>query len=296
MKLPPMNALIAFDAIARHMSVMAAAKELHLSASAVSQQLAKLEQALGIYLFYRQPRRLVLTPEGDMYAQSVRHAIQHIAEATNRITDSTQKSSIAITTTSGFTTQWVLPHLPEFEQQFPDVDIQLNTDNRMVNLLTENFDFAIRHGSGIYPGLQTELLMDDPLIPVCSPQLLASNNGVNCAADLLQLPLLHDEQREDWRLWLKAMNVDTEHARSGPVFTNSNGVIQAALAGCGVALVRQALVVRELSRQQLLVPLPAPIAATLAYYLVYDALALRQKINQQFRKWLLNSTLKMRQA
>lgn len=296
MKLPPMNALIAFDAIARHMSVMAAAKELHLSASAVSQQLAKLEQALGICLFYRQPRRLVLTPEGDMYAQSVRHAIQHIAEATNRITDSTQKSSIAITTTSGFTTQWVLPHLPEFEQQFPDVDIQLNTDNRMVNLLTENFDFAIRHGSGIYPGLQTELLMDDPLIPVCSPQLLASNNGVNCAADLLQLPLLHDEQREDWRLWLKAMNVDTEHARSGPVFTNSNGVIQAALAGCGVALVRQALVVRELSRQQLLVPLPAPIAATLAYYLVYDALALRQKINQQFRKWLLNSTLKMRQA
>ncbi|WP_066565568.1 transcriptional regulator GcvA [Snodgrassella sp. CFCC 13594] len=296
MKLPPMNALIAFDAIARHMSVMAAAKELHLSASAVSQQLAKLEQALGICLFYRQPRRLVLTPEGDMYAQSVRHAIQHIAEATNRITDSTQKSSIAITTTSGFTTQWLLPHLPEFEQQFPDVDIQLNTDNRMVNLLTENFDFAIRHGSGIYPGLQTELLMDDPLIPVCSPQLLAPNNGVNCAADLLQLPLLHDEQREDWRLWLKAMNVDTEHARSGPVFTNSNGVIQAALAGCGVALVRQALVVRELSRQQLLVPLPAPIAATLAYYLVYDALALRQKINQQFRKWLLNSTLKMSQA
>ena len=286
MKLPPLHALACFESAARHMSMKKAAEELCVTSSAVSQQITKLEEATRVRLFIRSSRNLELTTEGRIYLRAVRPAFSQIAEATQRLLDEGKPNKITVSCTSGFAIQWLLPRLSAFEKNNPGVEVQISTTNRRVDLLTEGIDFAVRHGNGRYPGLESKCLLNDRLRPVCSPRLMPREHVLSSPLDITRYTLLHDEHRMDWALWFEAVGFSDAHTDKGPVFVDSNGVLEAAIAGKGIALIRSALVREELKNGTLINPLRVAIDSPVAYYLVYDESAVLQKICRRFRDWI----------
>jgi LysR family transcriptional regulator, glycine cleavage system transcriptional activator len=287
MNLPPLYAVLCFSAVGRKSSVKMAAEELHVSPAAVSQQIAKLEKTLGIQLLIRSTRRVELTEAGRTYLREVEPALRRIAEATQRVTRKPERLAVTVSCTVGFAMQWLLPRLPGFQALEPGVDVRINTTNRLVNLLTEEIDFAVRHGSGTYPGLEVERLINDRLHPVCSPALLPEGARLTSPADLADFPLLHDEHRRDWAMWLRSVGADNIDPDRGPIFVESKGAIDAAVAGQGIALMRKSMVRDELSSGKFIIPFDTPIDTPIAYYLVYDSTVLLQKHNERFRKWIV---------
>lgn len=264
----------------------AAAEELCVTSSAVSQQIAKLENVTNTRLFIRSPRRLELTTEGRIYLRAIRPAFSQIAEATQRLTNDGKANKVTVSCTSGFAIQWLLPRLPAFEKANPGVEVQISTTNRQVDLLSEGIDFAIRHGAGSYPGMESECLVNDKLLPICSPQLIALEHELSSPIDIAEYTLLHDEHRLDWSVWFRALGIANVNTDTGPVFIDSNGVIEAAIGGKGIALVRSDLVREELASGVLINPLEIPVDSPIAYYLVYDESAILQKISRRFRDWI----------
>lgn len=287
MKLPPLHALMCFDAAARHLSMKKAAGELCVTPSAVSQQITKLEETVNVRLFIRSARHLELTTEGRIYLRAIRPAFSQIAEATQRLMDEGKPNKITVSCTSGFAIQWLLPRLPAFEKGNPGVEVQISTTNRKVDLLTEGIDFAVRHGMGHYPGLESQCLLHDRLCPVCSPRLLPAGATLLTPRDITRFTLLHDEHRLDWGLWFGAVGINDAETAKGPVFVDSNGVIEAALAGKGMALVRRSLVREALEHGSLVNPLQVEVESPIAYYLVYDESAVLQRMSRRFRDWLV---------
>jgi LysR family glycine cleavage system transcriptional activator len=264
----------------------AAAEELCVTSSAVSQQVAKLEDMTNIRLFIRSPRRLELTTEGRIYLRAIRPAFSQIAEATQRLMDEGKTNKVTVSCTSGFAIQWLLPRLPAFEKANPGVEVQISTTNRRVDLLSEGIDFAIRHGAGSYPGMESECLVSDRLLPICSPRLIPPEHGLLSPNDIAGYTLLHDEHRLDWAVWFRALGIADANTDTGPIFVDSNGVIEAAIAGKGIALVRSTLVREELESGLLINPLEIAVNSPIAYYLVYEESAILQKISRRFRDWI----------
>lgn len=287
MPLPSLNALRAFEATARHLSMTRAANELHVTPGAVSLQIRELETALGLPLFLRRPRALVLTPEGTAYAGRIQAAFALIREATAEVTVQRRAATLSVTCTASVAAQWLLPRLAAFQAEMPDIDIQINSSNRVFDLERDGIDLAIRHGSGQYDGLSTVLWMEDALLPVLSPELGRRAGAIAHVSDLAEIPLLHDENTDDWHKWLSEMGADGIDASRGAVFSGGNGAIEAALAGLGVALVRYAFVEREIAAGRLVAPFRHTITQSSAYYLVSPFAALRRPEVVAFRDWLL---------
>ncbi len=285
MQLPPLLALRFFEATARYLSVKTAAGELCVTPGAVSQQLRKLEEFLGCRLFERLPRGLALTPAGREYQTACQEALALIGRATSKLTR-TQRRAIVVSCTPSFATQWLVPKLQGFMQTSPEIDVHVSTTNRLVDLNREDVHFAIRHGLGNYPGLKAETLVQDDLIPVCSPQLIAPRKSAKLS-DITAQRLLHDEHREDWRLWFEAQGISNVDCNAGVVFTDSNAAIEAALAGLGYALVRRALVASEIAGGQLLCVKSKVLRTPLAYHLVYRVETLIDLPLRSFRDWIV---------
>jgi LysR family glycine cleavage system transcriptional activator len=266
-----------------------AAEDLCVTSSAVSQQIAKLEEIVNVRLFLRSPRYLELTREGRIYLRAIRPAFNQIAEATQRLMDEGKPNKITISCTSGFAIQWLLPRLPAFEKMNPGVEVQISTTNRRVDLLSEGIDFAVRHGMGHYPGLESDCLLNDRLRPVCSPQLISLEKALSSPLDITRFTLLHDEHRMDWALWFRAVEINNADTDKGPVFVDSNGVIEAVLAGKGIALLRGVLVREEIESGRLINPLRVAIESPIAYYLVYDESAVLQRMSRRFRDWIVST-------
>lgn len=289
MKLPPLHALMCFESAARHLSMKKAAEDLCVTSSAVSQQIAKLEGMTNVRLFIRSPRSLELTDEGRIYLRSIYPAFKQIAEATQRLMNEGKPNKISISCTSGFAIQWLLPRLPSFEKENPGVEVHINTTNRKVDLLSEGIDFAVRHGTGRYPGLESECILNDRLRPVCSPNLISHKHPLSSPLDITGYVLLHDEHRMDWSIWFNAVGISGADTSKGPIFVDSNGVLEAAVAGKGIALIRSALIRDELKSGRLINPLRVSIDSTIAYYLVYDESAVLQRMSRRFRDWIVAS-------
>ncbi len=285
--LPPLNALRAFEATARHLSMTRAAGELHVTPGAISLQIRELETALGLPLFLRRPRALALTPEGAGYATRVQAAFALIREATAEVTVQRRAATLSVTCTASVAAQWLLPRLASFQARMPEIDIEINSSNRLFDLEREGIDLAIRHGTGRYDGLSSVLWMDDALLPVLSPELVHRAGAIEHVSDLAELPLLHDENTDDWRKWLSDMGAEGIDAGRGAIFSGGNGAIEAALAGLGVALVRHAFVEREIASGRLVAPFSHTITQAYAYYLVSPPTALRRPEVVAFRDWLL---------
>ena len=294
-RLPSLNALRAFEAAARHLSFTRAAGELHVTQAAVSHQVKLLEDSLGVRLFRRLNRALLLTDAGQVYAPELKAAFEQIRNATGKIQQATMSRPITVTALASFSARWLVPRLGRFRQQHPDIDLLIDPQNQTVDLHHSHADIAIRYGSGNYPGLVTERLFTEDLFPVCSPALLcAGEHPLRCPADLAHHHLLHDDGHGDWRTWLGAAGVKGVDPSRGTVFTDSSMLIQAAMSGQGVALARGVLANDELEAGALVRPFELSLPSEYAYYVLVLPEGLQQSGIVKFRDWLLAEAARTR--
>src|SRR5262249_8630105 len=240
--LPPLNALRAFEAAARLLSFSKAADELHVTHGAVSRSVRQLEGDLGIQLFLRTTRSVRLTPTGAAYAQEIRGALDLLAAATASVARQRSSGMLNVTTVDSFAAKWLVPRLFRFRRAYGDIDVRLSTSERLADFVKDGMDIALRCGRGRYPGLQSELLMEEDLSPVCSPALLDGAHPLRAPEDLKHHTLIHDDFHVNWSIWLRAAGITGIDPHRGPAFYSSEHAVQAAVLGQGVVLGRSALV------------------------------------------------------
>jgi len=286
-RLPPLNALRAFEAAARHLSFTRAAQELHVTQAAISHQVKALEEHLGMKLFRRLNRALRLTDEGQAYAGELQEAFERIRLATRRLRAEETSAPLTVSVLPSFAARWLVPRLGRFHARHPDADLLIDPSARLADLSRGEVDVAIRYGRGHYPGLATARLLDEELFPVCSPTLLEGGRALRSPEDLARVPLLHDDDHGDWIAWLEAAGVGHVDARRGTVFTDSSMLVEAAITGQGVAMARGALATQALRARLLVRPFPQRLATELAYYVVCLPERAAQPKVARFRDWLL---------
>jgi LysR family glycine cleavage system transcriptional activator len=285
-RLPPLNALRAFEAAARHLSFTRAANELHVTQAAVSHQIRALEERFGQKLFRRVGRNLFLTDVAQGYLAEIRSAFDRIDEATRRLEARDRAGVLNASVLPSFAAMWLLPRLGRFRAAHPEIDVRLSADSETVDFARSDFDVGIRTGRGRWAGLRADLILTERLTVVASPEL-ALSVPLREPRDLAKVTLLHDEPRERWALWFRRVGITDIDAWRGPGFSHSNMVIQAALAGQGVAVVGETLTADEIKAGRLVRLFDETIPTDYSYYLVCpEAAAERPKI-AAFRSWLL---------
>lgn len=285
-RLPPLNAVKAFEATARSESFTHAAAELCVTPAAVSQQVKALEATLGVALFKRERRRLVLTEAGREYLPVVRDALDQIAVGTNRLVERRSAHTLTVSTSPDFAAKWLLPRLARFSERYPKIDLRVDTTAHHVDLARDHVDLAIRHGDGQWPGLDAVRLYAERLFPVCSPRLIADHNGGIAASDLLKLPLLRLDGWQNWRRWFDAAGIPNFVAR-GPVLSQASMLIDAAVEGQGVALARTALAAWDLVNGRLMIPVAISVSVQKTYWVAcLRATADVPKV-RAFREWMM---------
>ncbi len=285
-RLPTLNALRAFEAAGRHLSFTRAAEELHVTQAAISHQIKSLEEQLGIRMFRRGPRGLLLTDAGQSYLPEVREAFQQLTSATERLLEDDARGTITVSVLPSFAARWLVPRLTRFREDHPDIEVRVSADDRLADFDRDDVDVAIRYGRGDYPGLHADRFLTEELFPVCSPELL-KRVPLERPEQLCDHTLLHDDMRMDWSMWLLAAGVEGVDPRRGPSFNDSSMVLQAAVDGQGVALGRSALALDDLAAGRLVRPFDFSLPAEYAYYILCpERIANRPNI-KTFREWLL---------
>ncbi|MBR0822949.1 transcriptional regulator GcvA [Bradyrhizobium sp. 521_C7_N1_3] len=292
-RLPSLNGLRAFEAAARHLSFTLAASELNVTQTAISHQIRRLEEELGIRLFVRQNRALALTPEARDYLPGVRAAFNDLRLATDRLLRKDDDKVLTVSTLASLAAKWLLPRLTDFQEQHPGIDVRITTSTSLVDFQRDNVDAAIRYGRGQWPGLRADWLMADELFPVCSPSLLRGDKPLRQPEDLRGYPLLHtsNANSDDWRLWLTAAGLPGDIARQpGITFDMIFMTIQAAIDGIGVAMGRTSYVQDDIAKGRLVVPFKIALPADAGFYLVAPEGRREAPKLAAFREWMIAAT------
>ncbi|AWM09813.1 transcriptional regulator GcvA [Bradyrhizobium symbiodeficiens] len=292
-RLPSLNGLRAFEAAARHLSFTLAASELNVTQTAISHQIRRLEEELGIRLFIRQNRALALTPEARDYLPGVRAAFNDLRLATDRLLRKDDDKVLTVSTLASLAAKWLLPRLTDFQESHPGIDVRITTSTSLVDFQRDNVDAAIRYGRGQWPGLRADWLMADELFPVCSPSLLRGDKPLRQPEDLRGYPLLHtsNANSDDWRLWLTAAGLPADIARQpGITFDMIFMTIQAAIDGIGVAMGRTSYVQDDIAKGRLVVPFKIALPADAGFYLVAPEGRREAPKLTAFRQWMLAAT------
>jgi LysR family glycine cleavage system transcriptional activator len=272
--LPPLNPLRAFEVAARHSSFTKAADELFVTPSAVSHQVKTLEEHLGMALFIREAKALTLTAAGRAYLPAVQEAFRVLADATRQL-NAELAPVLRVDIPPTFAVKWLIPRLDRFVKAHPEIDIRVSTDSGPPDFARDNYDVAIRFGSGYYPDLHSELCLAVSVFPVCSPGLLQGEHPLREPADLKHHTLLHDAStysdgsNPHWSAWLKHAGVLEVDASRGLSFTPSHLVIDAAIDGLGVALAKDSWVEQDLLAGRLVRPFEVTLPVESAYYMVF---------------------------
>ena len=290
-RLPSLNGLRAFEVAARHLSFTTAAVELNVTQTAISHQIKRLEQELGIKLFVRQNRALALTPQARDYLPGIRAAFDDLRAATDRLRRKDKDQVLTISTLASLAVKWLLPRLSSFQDTHPQIDVRITTSIALVDFRDGDVDAAIRYGRGQWPGLRADWLMADELFPVCSPALLTGPKPLKKPQDLKQHALLHTlgATNDDWRLWLTAAGLPTEQSQHGLTFDLTFLTVQAAIDGLGVAIGRTSYVEADISKGRLVVPFQIALPADAGFYLVTPEGRADTPKLRAFREWLLAS-------
>lgn len=281
----PLASLRVFVATAEHLSFSRAANTLGVSIGAVSMQVRALEEYLRAPLFKRRGRVVQLTGEGERLLPKVRASLESLERALEEVRVDGRSGPLMVSMLASFLQQWLLPRLPDFTEKHPDIDLRLHTSSSLVDFVRSEAHLAIRFGTGTWPQLYSEKLMDEWLVPVCSPKLLAKHGPVTTQADLKKYRLLHSTS-EPWRAWADKPTLDIEWAPSGASFDDSVALIRAAEIGQGLVLARWSLVEHEIASGKLAIASKKIVPTDRGYYFVcpkpYCALA---KV-ESFRLWL----------
>ena len=288
-QLPPLNALRAFEATARHLSIKNAADELSVTPGAVSQLVKTLELHLGVDLFRRVNRGIFLTDAGQAYLPPVRNAFRQISDATRRVAVPPETGILTVSATPFFASAWLVPRLKSFQDAYPDIDLQVSTSNTLADFSRGVVDVAIRHGLGRYPELSSQRVLTVEIVPVAAPALVHSLGMPAVPADLARWPRVNDAERKGWAMWFQAHGcADTGPAR-GASFDDAGLLLKAVLAGQGAGLLPEALVADDLAEGRLLQLSEATWLEDFAYYLVYPEDSGHRPKVAAFRTWLLDA-------
>jgi len=290
----PLNSLRAFEASARHSSFVKAAEELHVTPAAISHQVKRLEEYLGLGLFRRLPRGLLLSDSGQTLLLELREVFLRLDKAMERVAESDNQGSLTISVAPMFAVKWLVPRLQTFDSLHPQIDLRISSSLRVIDFQRDAFDAAVRLGRGKYPGLEAVKLFDESVTPMCSPRVLDGPNTLNKPSDLHRHTLLHDDSMHfdpvapTWDSWLHAAGATRAHASRGPRFSQPDHALQAAIDGAGVALGWRYLAQDDIAAGRLVRPFKLALPLGSAFYLVYPrADSARPKI-AAFRTWLLN--------
>lgn len=290
--LPPLNALHTFEVAARYLSFQQAAEELDITPTAVSHQIKVLEDYLGVSLFRRRPRPLVLTEVGQLLYPAVNKSLNAIAAAIAQLTQASESTTLTVSVTTVFAAKWLVPRLSEFQRTHPEIDLRLQTSNDVVDLQRQTVDVAIRYGQGNHPGLTVYKLMSDVFIPVCSPQLLNGSHPIKEPSDLVHHALLHFEwihfgtEAPDWKNWFRLTGQNTIDPSYGIKFNEESLTIQAAIAGQGVALCSNIHVADDVALGFLVQPLDVSLNG-FSYSVVYVRNHPKEILILKFLDWLV---------
>jgi LysR family glycine cleavage system transcriptional activator len=285
-RLPPLNALKAFEAAARSESFTRAAEELNVTQGAVSHQVKALEEILGVKLFNRERQRLVITEAGREYLAVVRDALDRIAVGTERLVQRQTSGVLTVSTSPDFAAKWLVHRLGRFAEAHPDIDLRVSATIQQVDFAREDVDLALRHGDGNWAGLDTVRLCPEQLFPVCAPKLVSGRNRITKAADLLKFPLLRLEDWKNWSRWFDAAGV-TATAVPGPVLNRASMLIDAAVDGQGIALARTTLAAWDLINGRLVKPIDVSLRLSNTYWIVCPKATSALPKIKVFREWLL---------
>ncbi|HYQ46234.1 MAG TPA: transcriptional regulator GcvA [Polyangiaceae bacterium] len=288
-RLPSLHALQVFDAAAQRLSFTAAARDLHVTQTAVSHQIRSLEAELGTALFRRMPRKLALTDAGQAWAGELRQIFVRLEQANQRLRKRARslRPIVAISTLPSFGARWLVPRLGRFLALQPDVEVRVSTTENLVDFELEPIDLCIRFGSGRYPQLFKEKLADDSWLAVCSPAF-SSRHKLKSPADLERHSLLQDSHLDAWPRWFAAQRRRMPQHPRYTQLTDSSMVVEAAILGQGVALARRSLSLDELALGRLVLPFPkvAPMPTGLSYYLVGPRENFKRPEIAAFRSWI----------
>ena len=286
-KLPPLRALHAFEAAARHHSFAAAANELGVTPTAISHQIRQLEEACGVKLFQRRPRPLLLTSAGARLYPALRNGFDALATAMALLAEEDAQTPLRVTSPNAFASKWLVPRLGSFSVTHPNLDLRISASLQHVDFGREDIDLAVRHGDGNWPELHVTRLCAEELFPACSSALLRSGPPVHTPADLAGHVLIHDRSRKHWQDWLAAFGIEGADTERGPVFDQTALAIDAALAGQGIALARTALASLDLIAGRLVRPLSEATPAAFSYWIVCRKSTADAPKISQFRAWLI---------
>lgn len=291
-KLAHLNALRAFEAVARHLSFAKASVELGVTAGAISQQIKLIEDYYGVRLFLRQGRGISLTDDGASVLPELSAAFNFLARANARLQLHRSGGILRVTSPPTFSVKWLAPRLGLFSLAHPGIEVSVESTDRLVDLRREDDDIGIRYGGGSWAGLRADHLFDEKLTPVCSPSYLAAN-PITSAEDLCEAQLIHDRTMESsgldyptWEKWFATCEL-TPPERGALHFSSSLAAIQAAVDGHGVILGRSAVIDEELREGRLVAPIGRSISSGYAYYVVTVEQRLSEPV-AALRVWLLD--------
>ncbi|MBR0687167.1 LysR family transcriptional regulator [Bradyrhizobium manausense] len=286
--LPPLNALRYFEAAARKGSFTSAAEELHLTQSAVSQQIRNLETFIGAALFRRSTTTIELTDVGKAYFGVVSKALERIdiATALAKAAPGTKRiEQICLSASPSFVHLWLVKRLSKFHREVRSVQLSLNVTRHYVDFEAENVDMAIRHGNGEWPGLQAELLMKDRIVAVCSPRILQGRRQPRGLAEIGNHPIIEDRVHRYWTRYARFVGGDID-VRNAILYDDSGVIVEAAINEQGIAMARASLAASAISRGHLVELFEAKFSETLGYYVVFPAAHALRKNVARVSKWL----------
>jgi LysR family glycine cleavage system transcriptional activator len=287
-RLPPLNALRSFEAAARYESFTRAAEELHVTQSAVSQQVKALESELGVKLFARERQRLNITPAGRDYLIVIREALDHIGAGTERLMQRQNASVLTVSTSLDFAAKWLVHRLARFAAAHPGIDLRVSATMHTVDFAYEDIDVAVRHGNGNWLGLEATRLCAEQIFAICSPKLLAGRNRLQRPADVLKWPLLRlEDQSKAWERWFALAGVVAPEQLPGPVLNRASMLIDAAIDGQGIALARTTLAAWDLISGRIVRPFDLSWGPADTYWIVCPKAAASIPKIAAFRQWLL---------
>ncbi len=289
---PPLDLIEGFEAAARNLSFTRAGAELHLTQSAVSRQIKSLEEWLGVPLFERRPRTLVLTRHGEAFYKAVPGILRAIEDVARKIRHEQQLRTLTVTTTASFASLWLIPRLPRYTREHPQLDVRISTTSKMVDLERSNVEIAIRYTSGV-ADQSARKLFEEEVFPVCAPQLLSDPaKPLAVPADLRNHVLLHFDDPAsripwlDWPTWLESVGFPEFRAAGSLRFNQYEQVVVAAAGGQGVALGRSPLLKHMLQDGRLVAPFTDKSAAPRAYYVLTASIAADNPDVTEFVDWL----------
>jgi len=291
-RLPPLTAIRALEAAARHLSFARAAEELHVTPAAISQQIKQLEGYFGMPLF-RRGRSLLLSEIALAVLPQISEAFDQLEKAMDRLRPGEASGPLVVSTPPTFAARWLVPRLEDFQSNYPEIELRLLATPRLVDFALEDVDVSIRFGAGPFTGLHAEPLMQESIVPVAVPAIA---NTIQGPADLLHHTLLHDESHEwdpaypDWQTWLMSLGVTFEKPLRLRYFGDTNLSIQAAMSGLGVALVWHSLVADELRAARLVQIFGQALSTKHRYHLLTTPNRLGLLKVSAFREWLLAQT------